>query len=149
MKYENVITLYLSNFLLSIVLHKEFIANFDKIGIYKLELELMCYCFIHIFLILHKIITMSSSDFYFLFTATTPPNIPKNIDTIIIIIDARFNEKFPFNMLDIKYKNKIYIKPTIAPFNNPFFSIFLFPIVLPINKLTAVIIITTGDIVFS
>ena len=39
-----------------------------------------------------------------------------------------------------------YIPPIKAPFNNPFFFIFILPIELPINMLIAVITIITGVI---
>ena len=43
----------------------------------------------------------------------------------------------------------MYIPPIIAPFNNPFFFIFILTIELPINILIVVIAIIDGDITLS
>ncbi len=47
------------------------------------------------------------------------------------------------------YRINIYVPPIIAPFNIPFFFIFILTIELPINILTVVIAIIDGEIMLS
>ena len=65
---------------------------------------------------------------------------------IIIIVDCNVNVKFLLISPDIKYNVVKYIPPINAPFNNPFFLIFKFPMELPTNILIAVTIIITGAV---
>ena len=67
----------------------------------------------------------------------------------MMIILFKFILKLPLTILEIIYIVSRYIAPIIPPFINPFFFIFLLAIELPINRLIAVITITTVGIVFS
>ena len=78
-----------------------------------------------------------------------PPIIPVTIPTIIIVTDFRFSSKLDRSMLDKIYSNSMYINPTKAPFSMPCFCICILLIELPINMLMPVIVIITGNIVFS